>query len=75
MAFGEENSALAPVFDGNIKSLPNLQIQGYSKDRFIQEMAMRLFANIDFKSSVISIEALAKQCVERSKILAYELGL
>jgi len=65
----------AAVFNGEIKTLPELKQDGYSKDGLIQQVAMMLFANTNFETCNMTSEAVAKLCVQRANLLAGELGL
>ena len=63
----------APVFDGIIQSLPPLKISAYTKERFIQECSMSLFANVHFDSNPNIVKA-AQEAVKRAQILANQLS-
>lgn len=65
----------AMVFDGEIKSLPGLKQDGYTKDGLIQQTAIMLFVNTNFETCGMTPESVAKISVERAKILVNELGL
>lgn len=65
----------AAVFNGEIKTLPGLKQDGYTKDGLIQQAAIMLFANTNFETCGMTPESVAKISVERAKLLANELGL
>lgn len=71
------NSGGQPVFDGVIKSLPPLQISNgeYSYNALVQQCALLLFTNTNFKMDNSSPKLIASECVNKAKILADELGL
>ena len=56
------------VFDGNV----NIVAMPYSKERFIQECAMTLFANTLFNDGVNIVRA-ANEAVSRATVLASKL--
>ena len=68
-------AAGAAVFNGEIKTLPGLKQDGYTKDGLIQQAAMMLFANTNFETCGMTPESVAKISVEKAKLLANELGL
>lgn len=50
--------------------------EAFTRARFIQEAAMRLFANYDFeKEGALPTDKAAQQCASRAAILANALGL
>lgn len=65
----------AMVFNGEIKTLPGLKQDGYTKDGLIQQAAIMLFANTNFETCGMTPESVAKMSVERAKLLVNELGL
>ena len=44
-----------------------------SKDRFIQECAIMLFGNVDFKNCGVPVEVAAADCASKARILAQTL--
>lgn len=59
-------------FDGVIKEVPPVKLSAYTKDRFIQECALSLFANTHFDNGANVVRA-ASEAVNRAKILASQL--
>lgn len=59
-------------FDGVIKEVPPVKLSAYTKDRFIQECALSLFANTHFDNGANVVRA-ASEAVNRAKILANQL--
>ena len=68
----ESAGGAAAVFDGVIKEVPPIKLSAYTKDRFIQECALSLFANTLFNNGTNVVRA-AKEAVNRAKILADQL--
>ena len=68
----ESASGAAAAFDGVIKEVPPVKLSAYTKDRFIQECALSLFANTLFDNSTNVVRA-ANEAVNRAKILADQL--
>ena len=62
----------AAAFDGVIKEVPPIKLSAYTKDRFIQECALSLFANTLFDHGINVVRA-ANEAVNRAKILADQL--
>ena len=62
----------ATAFDGVIKEVPPVKLSAYTKDRFIQECALSLFANTLFDNGTNVVRA-ANEAVNRAKILADQL--
>lgn len=62
----------AAAFDGIIKEVPPVKLSAYTKDRFIQECALSLFANTHFDDGANVVRA-ANEAVNRAKILANQL--
>ena len=62
----------AAAFDGVIKEVPPIKLSAYTKDRFIQECALSLFANTLFNNGTNVVRA-ANEAVNRAKILADQL--
>ena len=69
---GTESVGGASAFDGVIKEVPPVKLSAYTKDRFIQECALSLFANTHFDNSANVVRA-ANEAVNRAKILANQL--
>ena len=69
---GTESAGGAAAFDGVIKEVPPVKLSAYTKDRFIQECALSLFANTHFDNSANVVRA-ANEGVNRAKILADQL--
>ena len=68
----ESASGAAAEFDGVIKEVPPVKLSAYTKDRFIQECALSLFANTLFNNGTNVVRA-ANEAVNRAKILADQL--
>ena len=68
----ESAGGAAAVFDGVIKEVPPVKLSAYTKDRFIQECALSLFANTLFNNGTNVVRA-ANEAVNRAKILADQL--
>ena len=68
----ESAGGVAAAFDGVIKEVPPVKLSAYTKDRFIQECALSLFANTHFDNSANVVRA-ANEAVNRAKILANQL--
>ena len=69
---GTESVGGAAAFDGVIKEVPPIKLSAYTKDRFIQECALSLFANTLFNNGTNVVRA-ANEAVNRAKILADQL--
>ena len=69
---GTESVGGAAAFDGVIKEVPPIKLNAYTKDRFIQECALSLFANTLFNNGTNVVRA-ANEAVNRAKILADQL--
>ena len=69
---GTESVGDAAAFDGVIKEVPPIKLSAYTKDRFIQECALSLFANTLFNNGTNVVRA-ANEAVNRAKILADQL--
>lgn len=61
------------TFDGVIKTLPQIENAPYSRERFIQECAMRIIAFSDFDK--YSPTALVERAVTTAALLANRLKL
>ena len=70
----ESSSGVAAAFDGVIKEVPPVKLSAYTKDRFIQECALSLFAITLFNNGTNVVRA-ANVAVNRAKILADQLTL
>ena len=70
----ESAGGVAASFDGVIKEVPPVKLSAYTKDRFIQECALSLFANTLFNNGTNVVRA-ANEAVNRAKILADQLTL
>ena len=58
----------AASFDGKVSLLP------YTKERFIQECAIRLYSNMNFDSyGAFSVQDCVRNAVNRAKALAQQL--
>ena len=68
----ESASGVAAAFNGVIKEVPPIKLSAYTKDRFIQECALSLFANTLFDHGINVVRA-ANEAVNRAKILADQL--
>lgn len=68
----ESAGGAAAAFDGVIKEVPPIKLSAYTKDRFIQECALSLFANTLFDNGTNVVRA-ANEAVNRAKILADQL--
>ena len=68
----ESAGGAAVAFDGVIKEVPPVKLSAYTKDRFIQECALSLFANTLFNNGTNVVRA-ANEAVNRAKILADQL--
>ena len=68
----ESVGGAAAAFDGVIKEVPPVKLSAYTKDRFIQECALSLFANTHFDNNANVVRA-ANEAVNRAKILADQL--
>ena len=68
----EPAGGAAAAFDGVIKEVPPVKLSAYTKDRFIQECALSLFANTLFDNGTNVVRA-ANEAVNRAKILADQL--
>ena len=68
----ESAGGVATAFDGVIKEVPPIKLSAYTKDRFIQECALSLFANTLFDHGINVVRA-ANEAVNRAKILADQL--
>lgn len=68
----ESAGGVAAAFDGVIKEVPPIKLSAYTKDRFIQECALSLFANTLFDNGTNVVRA-ANEAVNRAKILANQL--
>ena len=68
----ESSGGVAAAFDGVIKEVPPIKLSAYTKDRFIQECALSLFANTLFNNGTNVVRA-ANEAVNRAKILADQL--
>lgn len=66
-------AAGAAAFDGVIKEVPPVKLSAYTKDRFIQECALSLFANTHFDDGGTNVVRAANEAVNRAKILANQL--
>jgi hypothetical protein len=62
----------AAGFDGVIKEVQPVKLSAYTKDRFIQECALSLFANTHFDNGANVVRA-ASEAVNKAKILASQL--
>lgn len=71
-ANGTESAGSVASFDGVIKEVPPVKLSAYTKDRFIQECALSLFANTLFDHGINVVRA-ANEAVNRAKILADQL--
>ena len=69
---GTESVGGAAAFDGVIKEVPPIKLSAYTKDRFIQECALSLFANTLFNNGTNVVRA-ANEAINRAKILADQL--
>ena len=68
----ESTGGAAAAFDGVIKEVPPIKLSAYTKDRFIQECALSLFANTLFENGT-NVVRVANEAVNRAKILADQL--
>ena len=69
---GTESVGGAAAFDGVIKEVPPVKVSAYTKDRFIQECALSLFANTLFNNCT-NVVIAANEAINRAKILADQL--
>lgn len=57
------------TFDGNIKSLPYIQVGEYNRDGFLQHCALTLFCNTNFDTTTESPRTIAKKCKSLAEIM------
>ena len=72
---GASGGSTMPSFPWEVSQSGEWKIseEKMSKERFIQECAIMLFGNVDFKNCGMSVETAATDCAVKAQILAEAL--